>query len=130
MEASEDAVAAFEDRDRAAFERIVDGILDKLPEWVVDEIDNLHVVVQDYPSPAQAEHGRYLLGLYEGVSKLNRGGNYFATSPDRITVFRAMHLRQAASAAHLERELRRTVLHELGHHLGIDDERLREIGWG
>ena len=130
MAASPDAIAAFESSDRAAFERIVDGVLAALPGWVVEQIDNLHVVVQDYPSPQQAEHGRHLLGLYEGVSKLRRGNDYFAAAPDRITVFRAMHLANARSPGGLEEQIRRTVLHELGHHLGIDDDRLREIGWG
>ena len=128
--ASPDAVAAFERADRAAFERIVDGVLDDLPDWVLDQIDNLHVVVQDYPTAAQAENGANLLGLYEGVTKLDRGNDYFAAAPDRITIFRAMHLSDARSADDLEEQIRRTVLHELGHHLGIDDDRLHEIGWG
>ena len=130
MTASADARAAFHERDRAAFERVVDRVLSGLPDWVVDQIDNLHVVVQDYPTPHQAEFGRNLLGLYEGVSKLDRGNNYFAATPDRITIFRAMHLSDARSAGELEEQIRKTVLHELGHHLGIDDERLHEIGWG
>ena len=130
MTTSPDAVAAFEGRDRAAFERIVDGVLERLPDWVLDQIDNLHVIVQDHPSPQQAEHGQNLLGLYEGVTKLDRGNDYFAAAPDRITIFRATHLRDARSADDLEEQIRRTVLHELGHHLGIDDDRLHEIGWG
>ncbi|MFQ5555231.1 MAG: metallopeptidase family protein, partial [Acidimicrobiia bacterium] len=83
-----------------------------------------------HPSPAQAEHGRNLLGLYEGVTKLDRGNDYFAAAPDRISIFRAAHLGDARNAAELEDQIRRTVLHELGHHLGIDDDRLHEIGWG
>ena len=125
-----DAIDAFERRDPAAFDRVVDGILAALPEWVLQQIDNLHVVVQDCPTPGQAEHGRHLLGLYEGVSKLRRGNNYFAASPDRITLFRSEHLKNASSADHLEQQLRRTVLHEIAHHLGIDDDHLQEIGWG
>jgi predicted Zn-dependent protease with MMP-like domain len=130
MAASEDAVAAYRHRDRAAFERIVDRVLDDLPDWVVGEIDNLHVVVQDYPTAHQAESGHNLLGLYEGVTKLDRGNDYFAAAPDRITIFRASHLADARSAEALETQVRKTVLHELGHHLGIDDDRLHEIGWG
>ena len=130
MPASADATAAFHQKDRAAFERIVDRVLAALPDWVLDQIDNLHVVVQDYPTAHQAEFGHNLLGLYEGVSKLDRGNDYFAAAPDRITIFRAMHLADARSAADLETQIRKTVLHELGHHLGIDDDRLHEIGWG
>lgn len=116
--------------DLAAFERIVDSVLDELPEWVVEQIDNLHVVVQDKPTPKQAEHGKRLLGLYEGVMLKDRGMHYFAAAPDRISIFREEHLRMARSPRHLALQIRKTVLHEMGHHLGIDDERLHEIGWG
>ena len=63
------------------------------------------------------------------MSKLDRGNDYFAAAPDRITIFRLSHLSDARSAEDLETQIRRTVLHELGHHLGIDDERMHEIGY-
>ncbi|MCP3973568.1 MAG: metallopeptidase family protein [bacterium] len=116
--------------DLAAFERIVDDVLAELPEWVVERIDNLHVVVQDRPTPTQAEHGHRLLGLYEGVMLKDRGMSYYATSPDRISIFREEHLRFARSPAQLAIQIRKTVLHEMAHHLGIGDERLHELGWG
>ena len=124
-----DAELAFRG-DLAAFERIVDAVLDELPDWVVERIDNLHVVVQDSPTPNQAEHGATLLGLYEGVMLKDRGMNYFAAAPDRISIFREEHLRMARSPGHLARQIRKTVLHEMAHHLGIDDDRLHELGWG
>ncbi len=116
--------------DLAAFERIVDDVLSELPEWVVERIDNLHVVVQDRPTAAQAGHGHRLLGLYEGVMLKDRGMSYYATAPDRISIFREEHLRFARSPEQLARQIRKTVLHEMAHHLGIDDERLHELGWG
>jgi predicted Zn-dependent protease with MMP-like domain len=116
--------------DLAAFERIVDLVLDELPEWVVEQIDNLHVVVQDRPTPEQAVHGERLLGLYEGVMLKDRGMGYFATPPDRISIFREEHLRAVRSPQQLSAQIRKTVLHEMGHHLGIGDDRLHEIGWG
>lgn len=124
-----DAELAFHG-DLDAFERIVDGVLDELPEWVLEQIDNLHVVVQDRPTPSQAENGGRLLGLYEGVMLKDRGMNYFAAAPDRISIFREEHMRMARNPGHLARQIRKTVLHEMGHHLGIDDDRLHEIGWG
>ena len=124
-----DAELAFRG-DLPAFERLVDHVLDELPEWVVERIDNLHVVVQDRPSAHQAEHGERLLGLYEGVMLKDRGMNYFAAAPDRISIFREEHLRMARSPGHLARQIRKTVLHEMAHHLGIDDDRLHELGWG
>ncbi len=116
--------------DLEAFERLVDSVLDELPEWVLERIDNLHVVVQDHPTPDQASHGAHLLGLYEGIMLKDRGMNYFAASPDRISIFRQEHLRMARSPRHLAAQIRKTVLHEMAHHLGIDDERLHELGWG
>jgi predicted Zn-dependent protease with MMP-like domain len=129
VDAPSDAELAYRG-DLAAFERIVDGVLDELPQWVVNEIDNLHVVVQDRPTPAQAENGDHLLGLYEGVMLKDRGMNYFAAAPDRISIFREQHLRFARGPRHLAAQIRKTVLHEMAHHLGIDDERLHELGWG
>lgn len=121
--------AAYDRHDRAAFERIVDDVLAELPEWVVERVDNLHVVVQDWPSAEQDPDDTGLLGLYEGVSLLERGVDYFAATPDRITIFRGPHLEMASSAAELKQEIRRTVLHEVAHHLGIDDSRLHDLGW-
>jgi len=125
---NERAVAAMRG-DRAAFEAMVDDVIDTLPEWVVEQIDNLAVVVEDKARPDQDATGYGLLGLYEGVDKLHRGNDYFAAAPDRITIFRLPHLVQAVDAAALQEEVRKTVLHELAHHLGIDDARLHDIGY-
>ena len=115
--------------DRTAFEGLVDQVIDTLPEWVVSQIDNLAIVVQDRAQPDHDTSGYGLLGLYEGVDKLRRGNDYFGAAPDRITIFRLPHLVQAATPQDLEAEVRKTVLHELAHHLGIDDARLHEIGY-
>ncbi len=106
------------------FESVVDRVLETMPDWVIAQIDNLVVVVEDQPAPEQGE----LLGLYEGVS-LDERGDYFGTMPDRIIIFRLPHLALGLKRAELEEEIRRTVLHELAHHLGIDDARLTELGW-
>ena len=115
---------------RAQFERIVDAALDELPQWVVDRVDNLHVVVEDWPSPLQDPDGEGILGIYEGVSLLERGVDYSGFLPDRIVVFMGPHLDMGLSSADLKREIRTTVLHEIAHHLGIDDDRLHELGYG
>ena len=86
-------------------------------------------MVEDRARPDQDTTGYGLLGLYEGVDKLRRGNDYFAAAPDRITIFRLPHLVQAEDAAALLDEVRKTVLHELAHHLGIDDDRLHEMGY-
>lgn len=111
------------------FERVVDRVLDDLPDWVVEKIDNLIVVVEEAPTPEQDPEGEGLLGLYEGVSLLDRSSDYWGALPDQITVFRRSHLHLGLTRAELEEEIRRTVLHELAHYLGIDDERLTDLGW-
>lgn len=109
---------------RHEFEQIVDRVIDELPDWVVEKIDNLTVVVEEHPP---AELGD-VLGVYEGVA-LNERGDYFGVMPDAIVVFRQPHLELGLQPSELEEEIRKTVLHEIAHHLGMDDERLTELGW-
>lgn len=111
----------------AEFEAVVDRVLDDLPAWVVDTIDNLIIVVEDHP--AGNDEDDEPLGLYEGVSLLERSADYWGALPDRITVFRRPHLALGLPPGELAAEIRRTVLHEIAHHLGIDDRRLVELGW-
>jgi predicted Zn-dependent protease with MMP-like domain len=113
---------------RRQFEQIVDQVLDELPEWVVERIDNLVVVVEESPTYEQDPDGE-LLGIYEGVSLRERSGDYWGALPDQITIFRQPHLELGLDAAALRAEIRRTVLHEMGHYLGIEDARLHELGW-
>ena len=103
---------------------MVDRVLEDLPRWVIDSIDNLVVVVEDDPPPELAGS----LGVYEGVSLAERS-DYWGALPDRIVIFRNPHLALDLSDVELREEIRRTVLHEVAHHLGIDDDRLAELGW-
>lgn len=114
---------------RAQFAHAVDDALAELPDWVHEEIDNLIVVIEDEPTPEQDPTGNGLLGIYEGVSLAERGMDYFGQTPDRIVVFYRPHLDLALDDEELRAEIRRTVLHEIAHHLGIDDGRLHELGW-
>jgi predicted Zn-dependent protease with MMP-like domain len=107
------------------FESVVDEVLESLPEWVLDEIDNLVVVVEEAPTADQGD----VLGVYEGVS-LNERADYSGVLPDRIVIFRRPHLALGLAEEELSAEIRKTVLHEIAHHLGFDDERLDELGWG
>lgn len=110
---------------RDEFVAVVDRTLDELPDWVVDKIDNLHVDVEEHPPPDLAGS----LGVYEGVSLLERAEYYSGFLPDRIVIFRQPHMQMALNRADLESEIRKTVLHEIAHHLGIEDDRLSEMGW-
>ena len=115
---------------RAHFEQVVDRVLEDLPQWVKDSVDNLIVVVEDRPRPDQDPNNEGLLGLYEGVSLADRSADYWGVMPDLITIYRLAHLELGLSGEDLANEIRRTVLHELAHHLGIDDARLDELGMG
>jgi predicted Zn-dependent protease with MMP-like domain len=114
---------------RQEFETLVDEALEEIPEEFLSQIDNLVVIVEDRPSPEQDPDGDGLLGLYEGVSLAERGIDYYGVMPDQITVFREPHLSLGLNRSDLIEEIRRTVLHEIAHHLGIDDDRLDELGW-
>lgn len=109
---------------KSEFEAVVDASLEGLPEWVLEKIDNLIVVVEDEPSEELGD----VLGVYEGVS-LNEREDYFGVLPDRIVIFRQPHLELELNDTELKTEIRKTVLHEVAHHLGIDDARLHELGW-
>jgi predicted Zn-dependent protease with MMP-like domain len=115
--------------DITEFEHAVEAVLADLPAWVVAEMDNVYVVVERRPTPQQDPHGDGLLGLYEGVALNERGADYFAVAPDRIVVFSEPHLALGLPPEELQHEIRTTVLHEVGHHIGLSDARLHELGW-
>lgn len=116
-------------RDR--FEELVAEGIDTIPEELSRYIENVAVVVQDWPTPAQQSgHGGMLLGLYQGIALTRRSPmSYSGVMPDRITIFRAAHLRITDTEEQLRHRIAVTVVHEIGHHFGISDERLRELGW-
>ncbi len=115
---------------RREFERLVDEVLDELPEDIVRQIDNLVIVVEEEPTPDQDPDDAGLLGLYEGISLAERGIDYTGVLPDKISIFRKPHLDLGLGREELRQEIRTTVLHEVAHHLGIDEARLHELGWG
>ena len=105
------------------FERLVQEVVDSLPEPFRDAMSNVEIVVEDEP-PA----GQPLLGLYQGVPLTRRTTSYGAVLPDKITIFRGpLERLYGGDDERLRREVRRVVLHEVAHHFGISDERLIEI---
>ncbi len=116
--------------DIATFEQEVGAVLHGLPAWVTTEMENISVVVEPRPTREQDSHGHGLLGVYEGVPLNERGFDYFGVSPDRIVIFYEPHLALRLDDEALRGEIRRTVLHEIGHHMGFTEERLHELGWG
>lgn len=107
----------------AAFERMVAEALDGLPPKLGRVMRNVAVTV-DQDSTTLG-----LLGLYEGVPLTARTSHYSAVLPDRITIFRHAICAVCQTDDDVVEQVRRTVIHEVGHHFGIDDERLHELGW-
>lgn len=118
----------------AAFEQLVDRALASIPPPYSDALREVAIVIEDEPSAQQLaendiEPWDSLYGLYEGVPR-NEYAADWAASPNRITLFRMPLEEDFPDAAGLEAEVRLTVVHELAHHLGIDDDRLDELGAG
>jgi predicted Zn-dependent protease with MMP-like domain len=113
------------------FEELVGEALDSIPDELAGYMENVAVVVQAWPTTRQQSgHPGMLLGLYEGVDLTRRGPlSYSAVLPDRITIFQGPHCRITSSVEELRRRIATTVIHEVGHHFGLGDERLRRLGW-
>jgi len=114
------------------FARLVERALAAIPSPFRESLEEVAVVVEDEPTPAQLQDnglrpGDTLYGLYEGVPRTEWGADW-APSPNKISLFRLPLEEDFPDPAELEEEVRITVIHELAHHLGIDDDRLDELG--
>jgi predicted Zn-dependent protease with MMP-like domain len=107
----------------ARFEEMVEAALDSLPEELGRLMSNVAVMVQHEPGPPG------LLGLYEGIPLTSRTTGYAGVLPDRITIYRPAICAVCETEDEVVDQVRRTVVHEVGHHFGIDDARLTELGW-
>ncbi|MFC4139274.1 MULTISPECIES: metallopeptidase family protein [unclassified Microbacterium] len=110
--------------DAGAFEELVVDELDRLPDDMVDGLDNVVFVVEEAP-----EDGEDLFGLYDGLALTERGQYGLGELPDRIIVYRRAHLAACESEQELRYEVHTTLVHEIAHFYGIDDEQLHELGW-
>jgi predicted Zn-dependent protease with MMP-like domain len=114
------------------FEQLVGRALDAIPEPFAQALDEVAIVIDDEPSPAQRRESGLgpeddLYGLYEGVPRTEYAADW-SFVPNKITLFRLALEEDFPEPDELEREVRITVIHELAHHLGIDDDRLHELG--
>jgi predicted Zn-dependent protease with MMP-like domain len=107
------------------FEELVVDALDGLPPELARLMDNVAIFVED-----ESVDEPDLLGIYEGIPLTERTSSYVMAMPDRITVYRLPTLRISADTAEVVRQVQITVVHEIAHHFGIDDERLHELGYG
>ena len=120
-------------REALDFYTLVERALDGLPPELSRLVENVAIVVDDWPDyPAQPVSGgraEALYGLYEGVPLTERGAGYYGSLPDKITIFRCP-LERDFAPQELEEQVRITVVHEIAHYFGLDEERLEELGWG
>jgi predicted Zn-dependent protease with MMP-like domain len=115
-------VAAVEPIPVDAFEVLVDDALASIPANLRAEMENVAIIIDDQSPPGP------LFGLYEGIP-LTKRGTYAGANPDRITLFLATICRSVSTTEDLARRVRVTLLHEVGHHFGMGETQLRELGW-
>lgn len=106
------------------FEDLVGEALDSIPQQLLDDMDNVVILIEPH-HPTQP-----LYGLYHGTALTHRTANYTGHLPDTITIYRDPLLRDFNSFEQLRRQVAITVIHEIAHHFGIDDEQLHAWGWG
>ena len=108
---------------RPRFEELVADALDEIPDDLWELMDNVAVVVAEDSGDSE------LLGLYEGIPLTERDDYGGMVMPDRITIYRLPLCRICSTPEEVVEEIRVTVVHEVAHHFGIEDERLHELGW-
>jgi predicted Zn-dependent protease with MMP-like domain len=121
--------------DRGKFQELVTGAIGSLPSEFRDKLENIEVVIEGWPSQSQLaevglRRGEALLGLYQGVPHTMRDKRYGLVPPDKITIFQKPIEARCRYDAEITEEVKRVVLHEIAHHFGIGDTRLRQIERG
>lgn len=114
------------------FEWLVARAIETLPDEFLSRLENIDVVVADYPTKSQLasvglRRGQTLLGLYEGVPLTKRSSHYGLVPPDKITIFHKPIEGKCRNNARITDEIQRVVKHEIAHHFGIDDAKLEQI---
>jgi predicted Zn-dependent protease with MMP-like domain len=115
---------------RRAFEKMVKEALETIPRELKDQLENVAFMVEDEPSSLPDEWGaedQNLLGLYHGISRKHRGFWYGNALPDRILIYRKPLERISRNLQELRENIRQTVIHEVGHYFGFDEEELRDL---
>ena len=112
------------------FEAAVRRAMNGLPDWVHAALENIEIIVLDEADQVLDPERQGLLGLYVGLPLPERGVDYAGELPDVIYLFRKPHLKLNLSPHDLRREIAKTLIHEIAHYFGIDDDHLEELGWG
>mgnify|MGYP001811964850 CR=1 FL=1 len=111
------------------FEAVIRDAIERFPGWVHDALDNIEVLVVDEADEELDPDGEGLLGLYVGMPLPERGADYAGELPDVIYIFRRPHLQLGLPLQELRDEIVKTLIHEVAHYFGIDDDHLDDIGW-
>jgi len=119
--------------DSQHFQALVAEVLEGLPVSIRNKLDNVAITVVDWPSHAEiaaagVRPGYQIRGLYQGVPQTRRSSRYGMVLPDRITLYRGPILSTCRTEECVGQEVRRVLLHELGHHFGMNEEMLRDLG--
>jgi predicted Zn-dependent protease with MMP-like domain len=118
--------------DLEEFETVVSEAIDSLPEVFRQKLDNVEVVVEDHPPRGLLRRlGRrgLVLGLYQGIPSKRRTSRYGLVMPDKISLYRRNIEMMASSREGVYRQIRKTLLHEIGHHFSLSDQELRDAGF-
>ena len=119
--------------DRGTFEGLVAEALDALPSFFREKLDNVEVVIEDWPDPqtmrmANVSHPAMLLAFYRGIPQTRRTHHYGLVLPDKISIYQRPIEMRGRTLGQVRETVRHVLRHELAHHFGISDERLRELG--
>jgi predicted Zn-dependent protease with MMP-like domain len=118
--------------ERDKFEALVVRAIDNLPPEFQRKLENVDILVEDWPTPAQLRkikqsYPTQLLGLYQGVPQTRRGQGYGLVLPDKVSIFQKPIEAQCRSSDEIEAKIEEVVRHEIAHHFGLDDKTLRKI---
>lgn len=122
--------------DQETFEQTAQDAFDALPQMLQERIENVHIVIEDVPSPEivrkmKLANNSMLLGLYEGIPLSRRGTHYgaFPVVPDKITLYKRNIERVAGNEEAIRSQIRDVLIHELAHHYGMNEEEVRNAGY-
>ncbi|KAB1645754.1 MULTISPECIES: metallopeptidase family protein [unclassified Pseudoclavibacter] len=112
--------------DETRFAELVDDVFDEIPQQVIDELDNVVFVIENRPADGSLD----LLGEYDGLALTERDDYGMVDLPDRIVLYRESLLDVVDDEQALVEQVHITLMHEIAHYFGIDEEKLHELGWG
>jgi predicted Zn-dependent protease with MMP-like domain len=114
------------------FQEVITRAIESLPDEFRSKLDNVDVVIEDYPPRAvtrKLPRGRLILGLYQGVPQKRRTSRYALVLPDKISIYKKNIEGISSSREEIYERIRKTLLHEIGHHFSLTDGDLRRMGW-